>query len=201
MTKPTDAPEDAGDAAEGPIHDADITLPEAVRPLAWLIGRWSGFGKGQYPTIEDFTFVQEVEFRCDGRPFLSYSSRSWMIDEDGNRIRPTGTETGFWRPQPGNLVEVVLSHPTGYAEIWHGSLTVAAIENARITKARIELQTDVVARTQGAKDYSQGERLYGLVDGRLLWTFDMAAVGQPMQNHLAATLNPELTDATEGAST
>ncbi len=102
------------------------SLPEAVRPLAWLLGRWSGFGKGQYPTIEDFTFVQEVEFRCDGRPFLSYVSRSWMIDEDGNRIRPTGTETGFWRPQPGNVVEVVLSHPTGYAEIWAGWLTVAS---------------------------------------------------------------------------
>ena len=132
------------------------TLPEAVRPLAWLIGRWSGFGKGQYPTIEDFTFVQEVEFRCDGRPFLSYVSRSWMIDEDGTRIRPTGTETGFWRPQPGNGVEIVLSHPTGYAEIWLGSLTVSAIENARITRARIEVQTDVVARTPSAPRYEHG---------------------------------------------
>jgi hypothetical protein len=33
--------------------------------------------------------------------------------------------------------------------------------------------------------------MYGLVQGKLLWTFDMAAVGKPMQNHLAASLTPE----------
>jgi hypothetical protein len=26
----------------------------------------------------------------------------------------------------------------------------------------------------------------------LLWTFDMAAMGEPMQNHLAASLTPEV---------
>ena len=60
--------------------------------------------------------------------------------------------------------------------------------DAVITGARVELRTDVVTRTPSAKDYSQGHRLYGLVDTRLLWTFDMAAVGQPLVNHLAATL-------------
>jgi len=33
--------------------------------------------------------------------------------------------------------------------------------------------------------------MYGLVGGKLLWTFDMAAVGEPLQNHLAASLTPE----------
>ena len=64
-----------------------------------------------------------------------------------------------------------------------------------ITGARAELRTDAVMRTASAKDYSQGHRLYGLVEGRLLWTFDMAAVGQPLGNHLAATLSRA--DATE----
>ncbi|MFM8350978.1 MAG: FABP family protein [Actinomycetales bacterium] len=51
------------------------------------------------------------------------------------------------------------------------------------------MRTDMVARTESAKEYVDGHRLYGLVEGRLLWTFDMAAVGQSITNHLAATLN------------
>ena len=59
-----------------------------------------------------------------------------------------------------------------------------------MTGAKLELSTDVVARTETAKDYSGGQRLYGLVNGELLWTFDMVAVGQPLTNHLWARLLP-----------
>ena len=75
-------------------------LPEPVVPLSWLIGTWVGVGLGTYPTIEDFRFGQEVTFTNDGRPFLCYSSKSWILDDEGNRIRPAATEYGFWRPQP-----------------------------------------------------------------------------------------------------
>ena len=68
-------------------------------------------------------------------------------------------------------------------------MEITGLENARITGARAELRTDMVGRTESAKDYSGGHRLYGLVEDRLLWTFDMAAVGHPITNHLAATLN------------
>ena len=163
-------------------------LPEALLPLSWLIGRWIGVGTGQYPTIEDFRFGQEISFSTDGRPFLSYWSRTWMLDEEGNRVRPLGTEAGFWRPQPDNRVEVQLAHPTGYAEIWLGQIEVTGLEHAAITGARATLRTDAVMRTASAKPYDGGERLYGLVDGKLLWTFDMMAVGQPLGNHLAASL-------------
>lgn len=167
-----------------------VEVPEALLPLSWLIGRWVGVGTGHYPTIEDFRFGQEVSFSTDGRPFLTYWSRSWLLDDDGNRVRPLATESGFWRPRPENAFEVSLAHPTGYAEIWHGTQEVTGLENARITGARAELKTDVVARTESSKDYSAGQRLYGLVEGKLLWTYDMEAMGQPMQNHLAASLSP-----------
>ena len=65
---------------------------------------------------------------------------------------------------------------------------MTSISESAVTGAKIELQTDVVARTESAKEYAAGIRLYGLVDGDLLWAFDMAAVGQPMQSHLSARL-------------
>ena len=163
-------------------------LPEALKPLSWLLGSWVGVGVGGYPTIDDFHFGQEVSFSTDGRPFLSYWSRTWLLDEQGNQIKPLAMETGFWRPQPNNQVEVVLAHPTGYAEVWVGDITVTEIVDATITGARAELRTDVIARTVTAKEYSAGHRLFGLVQGDLLWAYDMAAVGQPLTAHVPARL-------------
>jgi len=151
--------------------------PDCV-PLAFLLGTWAGAGVGGYPTIEDFRYAQEIVFGHNGKPFLTYTSRSWLLDEEGNRVRPLATETGFWRPQPDNQVELLLSHPTGFVEIWLGE----------IDGAKIELRTDLVARTATAKEYTAGHRLYGLVEGDLLWAFDMAAMGQPLQSHLSARL-------------
>jgi hypothetical protein len=124
-------------------------------------------------------FEQEVSFSHDGRPFLSYSSRTWLLDADGNRVRPSGTETGFWRPgaQPRD-VEVVLTHPTGIIELYVGEVVFH----------KIELSTDLVARTATAKEVTAMHRLYGLVDGDLAYAVDMAAVGQPLQAHFSALL-------------
>jgi hypothetical protein len=145
-----------------------------VIPLAWLLGRWEGRGHGDYPTIEKFEFGQQIDFSHNGKPYLHYVSQTYVVGEDGRKERPLAVETGFWRPKPGNKLEVVLAHPTGFAEIWYGE----------IEGAKIELRTDVVARTETAKEVTAGHRLYGLVKGELMWAYDMAAVGQPLQPHL-----------------
>ena len=163
-------------------------LPAELLPLSWLLGRWVGVGVGGYPTVPEFRFGQEVDFSTDGRPFLSYWSRTWLLDENGQQVKPLAMETGFWRPRPENAVELVLAHPTGYAEVWVGQITVSGIENAVITGARAELHSDVVARTASAKEYTSGQRLYGLVQGDLLWAYDMAAVGHPLTSHVSARL-------------
>jgi hypothetical protein len=163
-------------------------LPAELLPLSWLLGRWVGVGVGGYPGIDEFHFGQEVEFGTDGRPFLSYRSQSWLLDADGVQVKPLATEMGFWRPRPDNGVELLLAHPTGYAEVWLGTVTVTGIENAVITGARAEFKTDIVARTASAKDYTAGERMYGLVNGDLLWAYDMEATGHPMTVHLSAKL-------------
>ena len=151
--------------------------PDCVA-LAWLLGTWRGNGHGDYPTIERFSFGQEVDFSHDGRPFLHYFSRTWLTDQDGAHLRPAALETGFFRARQGGEVEVTLAHQSGFVEIWYG----------RVDGVKLELGTDMVARTQSAKDYTGGHRLYGLVDGDLLWAFDMAAMGQPLQSHTWARL-------------
>ena len=166
-----------------------MSLPDEVLPLSWLLGHWVGVGTGQYPTIDDFRFGQEISFTCDGRPFIAMNSRSWILDAEGNRTRPAATEAAFFRPRPNNEFEALFSHPAGYAEVWHGRVIVADIQDATITRASLEMTTDSVMRTASAKEYVGGHRLYGLVpDGDLAWTFDMAAMGESLGNHLAAKL-------------
>jgi THAP4-like, heme-binding beta-barrel domain len=149
-----------------------------LMPLGWLIGRWEGRGHGDYPTIDAFEFGQQIDFSHNGKPFLHYVSQTYVVGEDGSKLRPLAMETGFWRPQPDNKLEVVLTHPTGIAEIWYGE----------IDGAKIEMRTDIVARTETAKEVTAGHRLYGLVRGELMWAYDMAAVGQSLQPHIWATL-------------
>jgi hypothetical protein len=159
-------------------------LPERLVPLAWLVGSWAGAGVVGYPTLqEESQFGQEIEFSHDGRPFLSYTSRAWLLDADGEKVRPLAAESGFWRPggpaaSGGIEVEVLLAHPTGFVEIYLGTAD----------GPRVDLATDVVARTSTAKEYTAAKRLYGLVEGDLLWAMDMAAMGQPLQAHSSARL-------------
>ena len=147
-------------------------------PLLFLLGRWEGAGVGGYPTIESFQFGQEIEFSHNGKPFLIYSSRTWMLDEDGTIGRPLAVETGYWRPQPDNQLEVLLAHPTGFVEVYLG----------QITGTKIEMATDAVIRTASAKDVTGGKRLYGLIGTDLGYAYDLAAEGQPLQSHLSAQL-------------
>jgi hypothetical protein len=161
-------------------------------PLAWLLGRWEGAGIGGYPTVAGFRFGQELRFGfVPGKPFLEYASRSWLLDEAGALVRPLARESGYWRPQPEPAeglgiaakqgtsgVELLLTHPTGFVEIYLGV----------VQPARVDLITRGVLKTETAKDYRSGSRIYGLVEGRLMWAFDMAAMGQPLQSHLSAEL-------------
>jgi hypothetical protein len=159
----------------------DNALPPehpAIAPLSFLLGRWEGAGVGGYPTIESFRFGQEIVFSHIGKPYLTYTSRSWRLDDEGNKTEPLAMETGFWRPQPGNKVEVLLAHPTGIVEIYLGE----------VSGTRIDLATDVVARTETAKEVTAGKRLYGLIGDDLAYAYDMAAVGQGLQPHLSAQL-------------
>jgi len=147
---------------------------EAVTPIAFLLGTWRGEGRGSYPTIEDFRYGEESTFRHNGKAFLAYSQRTWSLD-DG---RPLAAECGYWRPQPDGTIEVVMSRPTGMVEIYVGT----------VEGRKIELATDLVARTATAKEVTAVKRLYGMVGVELMYALDMAAMGQPLQSHLSAQL-------------
>jgi len=153
--------------------DAPKLAPE-VEPIAFLIGTWRGEGKGSYPTIDSFAFNEEVRFWHIGKPFLAYTQRTWHPEKNF----PMHAEMGYWRPQAGGRIEIVLVHPTGIAEIQEG--TVAG--------TTIDVASHAVARTSTAKEVNTLERTFTVEGDVLRYEVRMAAVGQPVTHHLAADL-------------
>ena len=161
------------------MFEINPDLPRELMGLAWMIGRWEGNGHGQTPEEGEFEYGQTVEFTHNGGDFLYYLSQLYTVDADGTPVEPLMQETGYWRPQANGEVELVLANPSGWAEVWAG----------RIEGAKIELVTDAVMRTQtAAVEYTGGQRLYGNVEGDLLWTMDRATTGTQLQPWLWARL-------------
>lgn len=177
-------------------------LAPEVYPLAWLVGRWHGEGVVGYPGIDESAFTQDVAFTHDGGPYLAYTSTIRLVlapddaaaltDPDAAQASAEpgpvwSTESGYWRvppERPDGLaddqvpVEVLLADPSG-----HLSLYLGAAGNGRV-----DLVSDLVARTSSGAEVTAGKRLYGLVHGDLMWAFDLAAFGHPMQTYASARL-------------
>ncbi len=117
----------------------DPDLPPDLAPVAWIVGRWEGAGVVGYPTMaESFNFGQELDVRHDGRPFLHWSSRTWLLDADGQPIRQSGTETGFLRIVPGGEAELLLAHPTGIIEMYFGPAEPAKLSLRTETQKEVQ---------------------------------------------------------------
>jgi len=159
-----------------------FTIPEGLHedlyPLAWLVGTWRGKGRGEYPGITPFQFAHEVTFNHDGRDFLNYYSRSWILDEKDEIVSASESEVGFWRTKPNNVLEVVLSHSRGISEGWVG------VHDG----PKIQLAMDQGYSSPSSKIVTAGSRLYGRVEGELFWAYDMAAEGQTIQAHIWSTM-------------
>lgn len=154
-------------SAGPPIHTA-------VAHLSFLLGHWVGKGVGHYPTIDDFSYGEQVWFEHVGKPFLSY--------RQGTKHAETGlplhAEAGYLRPVGATGIELVLVQPSGIVEMHEGS----------VDGTSIRLMSTTVLTTATAKDVTAVERTIDVADGQLSYDMSMAAVGLELQHHLSATL-------------
>ncbi|MFS0866784.1 FABP family protein [Microbacterium sp. 179-B 1A2 NHS] len=195
--------------------DLPTDLPADLVPLSWLLGVWEGTGVIEYDagdTAFETEFRHRVSFSHDGGDALNYAATAWVDDGDGTR-RHLVAETGFWRlarpatdedPGPALLpatrprqsprtaddvealradgggfeIEAAVVHSDGISELYLG----------QVRGPRIDIATDAIVRPSGAKHYAAATRMYGLVEGDLLWAWDIAALGRQLGSHASARL-------------
>ncbi len=195
-----------------PIEIPTDLTPELV-PLSWLIGEWEGSGRLGSGDEDSEHFFQKVSFSHNGQPYLQYRAESWLTDEEGTILRPLSVEIGFWalerkqldadvgpgltpadivpalksadevealrNPEGGFNISVSITHPGGITELYYG----------QIKGPQIQLATDMVMRGSHSKEYSAATRIFGLVDGNLLWRWDAGKEeGKGLEAHASAFL-------------
>jgi THAP4-like, heme-binding beta-barrel domain len=157
----------------GQTRPMTAPLHPDVEALAFLLGQWRGEGRGAYPTIDDFSYREETAFDHVGKPFVSYTQRTWLPDG-----APSHSEVGYFRAQPEGRLELVLAQPGGRVEVNEGTLR----------GTHFELTSAVVAHTSSAKKVTEVRRVID-VDGDVMrYELEMAAVGHPLLFHLEAEL-------------
>src|SRR6201984_3238135 len=157
-------------------------MPPDLHPdleeLAPLLGTWAGKGAGKYPPIHPFEYLEEVVYSHVGKPFLAYAQKTKAV-ADG---KPLHAETGYLRvPQPGH-VELVLAHPNGITEIEVGNYSVTG------DRIDVDLSATAIGLTPTAKEVTALGRSLRVDGDELSYTVRMDAMGQPLQDHLAAVL-------------
>ena len=190
-------------------------LPLELTPFAFLVGKWEGTGVISYKINEtddspvEREFKQRVEFAHDGSNALTYVSSAELIDEAGT-ILPS--EIGYWklaRPhetadhgpgltigvgqksiqshedleklrnaEGGFDIQVSVLHPGGVAELYDG----------KIKGARVDLASAFGTAFETAKTYRHSARMYGLVEGALLWVWEIALPDSDLKPHASARL-------------
>ncbi|HIZ38006.1 MAG TPA: FABP family protein [Candidatus Ruania gallistercoris] len=184
----------------------NFAIPEGlapeVYPLAWLVGTWRGPGFVHYPGIDERAVLVEATFSSDGGPYLRYAATTWEltnppaslegeIDVAGLQPGPVwASESGYWRVPPAaeqragdgegapgqgprTELEVLLAEPSGHVSVYLGLAQ----------GPRIQLATDLIARTATGAEMTAAQRMYGLVNSELMWATDLAAFGHEMQSY------------------
>ena len=160
-----------------PLHDGLLALLP-------LVGVWVGEGTGVVASSgNQFRYGQQLRFVHDGRPFLAYEARAWLIDDDGGLLRQAWRESGFWRPgATEDDVEAVIASNTGQALVYAG---VAG-------HLRWELTSTSAVPAATAKQVDAERRLYAVVasdtTSELVYATELAPAGQPLAPHLNARL-------------
>jgi len=168
--------------------------------MSWLIGVWEGTGKFQPIGADALDIVQQANFRYDGRSVLAYSSRLLHVPAPDAAPVVLAEESGFWRPRPNSTVEVVLADDDGTAALWLGLIEVLSIDETTVTGARARLAADHIVRGPDAPDLQGAHRLYGLVDGTLMWVLEQAHGDGELTPVVSAELKRVLAPDSGGSS-
>ncbi|XP_075717497.1 peroxynitrite isomerase THAP4 isoform X2 [Rhinoderma darwinii] len=154
-------------------------LNPAVAPLAWMLGTWISDppGKGEFPSIPPFCYMEEAVISHVGQPMLNFTFCA-SNPETGKAMH---RECGFIRVKPGtNQVAFICAQNIGVVEV----------EEGEVHGEQLTLTSHSLSRISFAKEphVQQISRTFCLTaEGKLEQTVSMATATQAMAPHLQVT--------------
>ncbi|MCS4536055.1 FABP family protein [Corynebacterium sp. HS2168-gen11] len=166
--------DDTANLREGPnLHDGLLALLP-------LVGVWRGTGQAIDDNGDAYSFGQQLIFAHDGENYLTYESRTWRIADNGEVAELGERETGFWRINLQDEIEVVAALSSGAVEIFYGNPM-----NERAWQ--LESASTMVTAT-GPAALGAGKRLYGLMPNNNLGWVDERLINGELTPRMSAEL-------------
>uniref|UniRef100_A0A2N9H9M5 THAP4-like heme-binding domain-containing protein n=1 Tax=Fagus sylvatica TaxID=28930 RepID=A0A2N9H9M5_FAGSY len=101
-----------------PTPPSAAAIHPGIAPISYLLGTWRGQGEGGFPTINSFSYGEELHFsHHSSKPVIAYTQKTWKLQSG----EPMHAESGYWRPRPDGTIEVVISQSTGLVEVLKGA--------------------------------------------------------------------------------
>jgi hypothetical protein len=157
------------------------SVEELFAELKVLLGVWRGFGRGVFPTIEPFRYLEETKFTDNaGEMILHFEQKSWLLDETGEIVKPLHWESGFFMPTEDGCIEILNAQNSRRVEVLRGC--------SRIENGRWILETESVLHGYDERMTASARR-FEVFESTLRYKVDMATnrVAE-IQIHLEAEL-------------
>ncbi len=130
-----------------------------------LNGTWVGQGKGQYPTIESFSYQEQVRYEFDSSyPLFHFEQKTMLMPTN----EPSHWESGFIRVLDNGLIEISSAQDSGRVEVLQGKIDPSETPEDSL---RMELNSVALAHDDRLV---QTKRVYVVTNGTLTYQKFMA---------------------------
>lgn len=128
-----------------------LELLETMHPLTWLEGTWKGKGSGGFPTMEDFEYEDQMDFRIIknayyDEPLIHFEEIAWITTKGEKSFKHW--ESGYYKPTPRGQIQFYVCHNTGRIEVTYGKFQFADIKSRTF---EITFESDFIRNDEGTK--------------------------------------------------
>ena len=93
----------------------------SLADFAYIVGRWEGSGRAEYPTIAPLDYREELIFAANSKDsVIHFEQRTWIKSLDTKNDEPLFWESGFLIDKGSGLFELVSAQKSGRVEILRG---------------------------------------------------------------------------------
>lgn len=149
------------------------SLHPHLAPLAFLLGTWRGEGKGEFHTVEPFSFEEKIRFSHRGGPWLVYEQRA-RSTADGELLH---AEMGFWRPLGEGRVDAYVALNAG-----------SDFSEGTVLGTTVTLRSTTTRMGEGIEEVTRLERRYEVADDTLTYEISLGTEGQAFGWHVGGRL-------------